>query len=425
MSDLVIRAENLGKRYRIGERAPYLTLRDALARAVSAPLRRLRSPSSSMRKVDPNEFWALKDVSFEVRQGEVVGIIGSNGAGKSTLLRILSLVTKPTVGHAQIRGRLRSLLDVGTGFHPELTGRENTFMNGAILGMSKRDITQKFDEIVAFAEIEKFIDTPVKHYSSGMYVRLAFAVAAHLEPEILLIDEVLAVGDVAFQRKCLGRMGDAAKQGRTVLFVSHNMSAVSLLCKTAIVLEHGRVKMIGDCEHAVKEYLAGNMEPGGKVLNLEGMPRPDPALRMEVEFLTLELEGFPAKLMPADSDINVVMTVRGNRAVTNFSFYLVISTNTGTPVGSCSSAQTHSIEPGEVAKFRLELPDPHLAPGHYRMDLGVGAGNEWSGFRLYDVAADILYFEVMAPPGQDGTISEWQQSWGLIRFSRPATTRCD
>jgi lipopolysaccharide transport system ATP-binding protein len=284
MNDVVIQVENLGKRYRIGERAPYVTLRDALARAVTAPLRSLRSPSPSPHAGDTSHIWALTNVSFEVRRGEVIGIIGRNGSGKSTLLKILSRVTMPTIGHAQIRGRLGSLLDVGTGFHPELTGRENTYMNGAILGMSKRDITRRFDEIVAFAEIEKFIDTPVKYYSSGMYVRLAFSVAAHLEPEILVVDEVLAVGDVAFQKKCLGRMGDVAKHGRTVLFVSHNMSAIATLCKSVIVLEQGRIKAMGASEPTIAEYLAGSRST--EVYEMEGVPRAVSDLSMNVEFLT-------------------------------------------------------------------------------------------------------------------------------------------
>ena len=255
MSDVVIQVENLGKRYRIGERVPYLTLRDALARAVTAPLRNLRSPSSSSRASEASQIWALKDISFEVHRGDVIGIIGRNGAGKSTLLKILSRVTKPTVGHAQIRGRLGSLLDVGTGFHPELTGRENTYMNGAILGMSKNEIARRFDEIVAFAEIEQFIDTPVKYYSSGMYVRLAFSVAAHLEPEILVVDEVLAVGDVAFQEKCLGKMEHAASGGRTVLFVSHNLLALQALCPHALWLDKGEVIAKGRSSTVVSSYL--------------------------------------------------------------------------------------------------------------------------------------------------------------------------
>jgi lipopolysaccharide transport system ATP-binding protein len=234
MPDIAIRVQNLGKLYRIGEAGHgafrYKSLRDVL----SNPFRRRSSPNSET-------IWALKDVSFEVKPGEVVGIIGRNGAGKSTLLKILSRITEPTEGFVEIRGRVGSLLEVGTGFHPELTGRENIYLNGAILGMKKAEIAKKFDEIVAFAEVEKFIDTPVKHYSSGMYVRLAFAVAAHLEPEILLVDEVLAVGDAAFQKKCLGKMGDVAKQGRTVLFVSHNMRAIEALCSRAALLDCGRI----------------------------------------------------------------------------------------------------------------------------------------------------------------------------------------
>jgi len=425
MNDVVIRVENLGKRYHIGEHVAYLTLRDALARVLAAPLRNFQSPSDTTRDTEASEIWALRDVSFEVRRGEVIGIIGANGAGKSTLLKILSRVIKPTVGHAQIRGRLGSLLEVGTGFHPELTGRENTFMNGAILGMRKRDILRKFDEIVAFAEIEKFIDTPVKYYSSGMYVRLAFSVAAHLEPEILLVDEVLAVGDVAFQKRCLGRMGDVARQGRTVLFVSHNMGAVALLCNSAIVLERGRIQAIGDSQQAISKYLARSSERAQEVYNLEEQRRLDPVSRPEVEFLTLEFEGISAKLVPADADLSVRMKVRGNEAVSNFSFYLSILAADGSPVGSCSGAQVHSIQAGEVGSYRLQLPNPSLARGSYRMHVAVGAGNERTGFRMFDTAADVLHFDVMAPPGQDGTISEWQKNWGFIRFRNLISAKCD
>src|SRR5271157_3836416 len=243
MSDIAIRIETLSKLYRIGtQRSRYKTIRESLGEAVVAPFRHLRTNSRfEVRNSNSDQIWALKDVSFEVKQSEVVGIIGRNGAGKSTLLKILSRITKPTRGRAEIHGRVGSLLEVGTGFHPELTGRENTFMSGAILGMSKQEIARKFDEIVAFAELEQFIDTAVKHYSSGMYVRLAFAVAAHLEPEILFVDEVLAVGDAAFQKKCLGKMGNISRQGRTVLFVSHNMTALRSLCSRAIWLNEGRV----------------------------------------------------------------------------------------------------------------------------------------------------------------------------------------
>jgi len=251
---LAVRVEGLGKEYRLGaQRERYSTLRDRVNKLASAPFRALRGRGERSEQNPP--FWALKDVSFEVRPGEVVGIIGRNGAGKSTLLKILSRITEPTEGEVDINGRVGSLLEVGTGFHPELTGRENVYLNGAILGMRRAEIARKFDEIVAFAEVEKFIDTPVKHYSSGMYMRLAFAVAAHLEPEILIIDEVLAVGDAEFQEKCLGKMGDAARDGRTVLFVSHSMGAVRSLCTRGVLLDAGWVQQVGPVENVVADYL--------------------------------------------------------------------------------------------------------------------------------------------------------------------------
>jgi|ERR1043166_5927884 lipopolysaccharide transport system ATP-binding protein len=260
MNDIAIRVENLGKRYRIGKRERYKTLRDTLTDTMCAPFRRIQSAfrgSGSQNSEGVNEtIWALKNVSFEIPRGEVVGVIGRNGAGKSTLLKLLSRITEPTEGHAEIHGRVGSLLEVGTGFHPELTGRENIYLNGAILGMRRAEIASKFDEIVAFAEIDKFIDTPVKHYSSGMYMRLAFAVAAHLEPEILIVDEVLAVGDAAFQKKCLGKMGEVAKQGRTVLFVSHNLSAISALCTRAALLDRGRLIHVHAAADVVRQYLS-------------------------------------------------------------------------------------------------------------------------------------------------------------------------
>src|SRR5579859_4772841 len=231
MSDAVIRVEGIGKRYRVGQRESYRALRDVLSNAFR----------SNGRRAPKDFIWAVRDVSFDVKQGEVVGLIGRNGAGKSTLLKLLARITRPTVGHAELHGRIASLLEVGTGFHPELTGRENIFLSGAILGMSRAEIKRKFDEIVAFAEVEKFLDTPVKHYSSGMYVRLAFAVAAHLDPEILLVDEVLAVGDVSFQKRCLGKMSEVAHEGRTVIFVSHNMASIESLCSDCLMLRGGHL----------------------------------------------------------------------------------------------------------------------------------------------------------------------------------------
>jgi lipopolysaccharide transport system ATP-binding protein len=252
MSDTAIRVEKLSKKYILGmAKVRHDTLRDHLVGGIKSLFKQEQHSSQ-----DESIFWALKAVSLEIKKGEVVGIIGRNGAGKSTLLKILARITDPTSGMAEIHGRVGSLLEVGTGFHAELTGRENTYLNGAILGMAKKEIDQKFDEIVAFAEVERFVDTPVKHYSSGMYLRLAFAVAAHLEPEILLVDEVLAVGDLAFQRKCIGKMSDVARQGRTILFVSHNMAAVESLCSTAYLLENGRLVESGTTKTVVDAYLS-------------------------------------------------------------------------------------------------------------------------------------------------------------------------
>jgi len=273
MSNIAIKVDKLSKRYRIGQSTNgYKTLRDTLAGLATAPFRRKMSAPSHIQKSISNststsalaslrsdEIWALKEVSFEVKCGEVVGVIGRNGAGKSTLLKILSRITEPTEGHAEIHGRVGSLLEVGTGFHAELTGRENIYLNGAILGMKKVEIGRKFDEIVAFAEVEKFIDTQVKHYSSGMYVRLAFAVAAHVEPEILLVDEVLAVGDARFQRKCLNKMQDVGRQGRTVLFVSHNMLAVTRLCPRTVLIDAGKVLQDGPSYQVVGAYLGSDV----------------------------------------------------------------------------------------------------------------------------------------------------------------------
>lgn len=261
MSNIVIRAEGIGKRYRIGQHQPHGLLRDKLAQA-------LRAPWNLVRRAPQETFWALRDVNLEVREGEVLGLIGRNGAGKTTLLKILSRITRPTTGWAEVHGHVGSLLEVGTGFHPELTGRENTYLSGAILGMKKREIDRKFDEIVAFAEIEKFIDTPVKHFSSGMFVRLAFAVAAHLEPEILLVDEVLAVGDINFQKKCLGKMGNVARAGRTVVLVSHQLNQIRRLCQRVVWVDGGMIRQNGPAHEVVSAYesamSAGELAPSGR-----------------------------------------------------------------------------------------------------------------------------------------------------------------
>jgi lipopolysaccharide transport system ATP-binding protein len=282
MSDVAIRAENLGKMYHIGalQKAgghySYKSLRDAIADAASAPFRALRALGGSAPKEPKDEtIWALKDVSFEVKRGEILGVVGANGAGKSTLLKVMSRITEPTTGRAEIHGRVGSLLEVGTGFHPELTGRDNVFLNGAILGMKRSEIAKNFDEIVAFAEVERFIDTPVKHYSSGMYLRLAFSVAAYLETEILIVDEVLAVGDASFQRKCLGKMQDvSSNQGRTVLFVSHNMNAIRTLCNTGILMQNGTVIYSGLIASVAAAYrnLGSEQDAEGHTVKLPAPP---------------------------------------------------------------------------------------------------------------------------------------------------------
>jgi lipopolysaccharide transport system ATP-binding protein len=271
MSLLAVHVEKLSKLYQIGPTETYATIRESLMEVFAAPFRRAREklqPSNGQVCASSDTIWALNDVSFEINQGEIVGIIGRNGAGKSTLLKILSRITEPTDGFAEIHGRVGSLLEVGTGFHGELSGRENIYLNGAILGMRKTEIARKFDEIVAFAEVEKFIDTPVKRYSTGMYLRLAFAVAAHLEPEILIVDEVLAVGDASFQNKCIGKMGAVAKEGRTVLFVSHNVAAVKSLCTRAILLDRGQVDCDGRVDEVVDRYVMAN----SNVLNSGAIP---------------------------------------------------------------------------------------------------------------------------------------------------------
>jgi lipopolysaccharide transport system ATP-binding protein len=327
MSDTVIRVENLGKQYRIGL-APqqYRTLRDTITEAASVPFRAAKailglSSDPSLYGSKTGHIWALRDISFEVRRGQVLGIIGRNGAGKSTLLKILSRVTEPTEGSAEIHGRVGSLLEVGTGFHPELTGRENIYLNGAILGMKRSEIERKFDEIVDFSEVEQFIDTPVKRYSSGMYLRLAFAVAAHLEPEILVVDEVLAVGDAEFQRKCLGKMSDVAQEGRTVLFVSHNMSAILRLTEEAIVLENGRLAYRAATPQAIDHYMeAGFSEVGERQWQAEQIPAEAAPFR-------------PAALRVCDSQGRMVDALRSTEPINVEIEYHLDAALTGLRVG--------------------------------------------------------------------------------------------
>lgn len=380
MSDIVIRTENLSKRYRIGQREPYYTLRDLMVNSLAAPLRRFssRRATPNPRDVSPGFIWALKDIFLEVKRGEVVGIIGRNGAGKTTLLKVLSRITKPTEGRAEIVGRVGSLLEVGTGFHPELTGRENIFLNGAILGMKKGEIDRRFDEIVAFAEIEKFIDTPVKHYSSGMYVRLAFAVAAHLEPEILLVDEVLAVGDVAFQKKCLGRMGDVAKEGRTVLFVSHNMGAVSRLCQRALWIDDGQLFLQGLSSEVVSNYLTRQTSSEGRH-SWEGGAANIGVTELRVFSICASNEaGEVTSTFDVRRAFSVTISYRVNRSLPYCRVGFLLSTVDGTSVFEAYDADDERYagarEPGDYVA-QCEIPGNLLNPGRYLVSINAGVPN--------------------------------------------------
>jgi lipopolysaccharide transport system ATP-binding protein len=410
MSDIVIKAEGLSKQYHIGgPQKTYDALTDQLGDMFKSPFRRagklLRGQATGAAELD-EQFWALKDVSFEIKRGEVVGIIGRNGAGKSTLLKILSEITEPSEGYADIYGRVGSLLEVGTGFHPELTGRENIYLNGAILGMKKAEIERKFDEIVAFAEIDKFIDTPVKHYSSGMYVRLAFAVAAHLEPEILLVDEVLAVGDVAFQKKCLGKMGDVAQEGRTVIFVSHNMAIIQTLCQRGIFLRDGNISMDDTAENAVIEYLKTIEETA--TLNISD--RVDRRGKGKIRFSDFEI------LDENNNPSSVLATGR----IAKFKFHITdtlpdltirftIYNHLGHPVVTFNSAE-HS--PDDIFDISIgnnivcELDELFLVAGQYRINaLLLGDGE------LQDHLEGIATFDIQRGPLRGRPIT-FDNNWG-------------
>lgn len=376
MSEVAIRAESLSKRYRIGRRERYYTLRDTVAGLVAAPFRWLGNGSCASNSIsqsamhDPQSelIWALKDVSFEIKQGEVVGIIGRNGAGKSTLLKILSRITEPSEGEVRIYGRVGSLLEVGTGFHPELTGRENIYLNGAILGMRKQEIDRKFDEIVAFAEVENFLDTPVKHFSSGMYMRLAFGVAAHLEPEILLVDEVLAVGDLAFQRKCMGKIGDVAQQGRTVIFVSHNIRAIRQLCGRVLWLNNGELKEASNSEEIVEKYLR-NVSWSHESAELSSLIRrlpPDPAFRLES--ITLRQNGMPVVGVQNGQPLEIAIGYQILQRTIGLRVFFDLYDREGTLLfRSFHDEQndgTPVMEPGEYLSAAI-IPEDLLAPTQY------------------------------------------------------------
>jgi lipopolysaccharide transport system ATP-binding protein len=361
---LVLRGERLGKRYRVGQREPYRALRDVLGEALRLPVRIARGEKS--QHATPDEIWALRDVSFDVCRGEVLGLIGANGAGKSTLLKLLSRITEPTEGRILVSGRVGSLLEVGTGFHPELTGRENIYLNGTILGMRKAEIDRRFDEIVTFSNVERFLDTPVKRYSSGMQVRLAFAVAAHLETQILLVDEVLAVGDAAFQQKCLGKMKDVTEEGRTIIFVSHNLAAVQSLCTRALVLERGRLVFDGGTDAAVDRYLGHERGNFGGIVEGEQLALRQAKFRLYADEPLFECErisvlderGAPATGFRSDEEITIAIDYTAHRTVPSFRLLVTLTDADGATV-----LRTETIDDPELDAI------PRLDPGSYRSQL--------------------------------------------------------
>jgi lipopolysaccharide transport system ATP-binding protein len=422
MSSAIIQVENLSKKYRIRHQAEgrrYVALRDVIADKVKRLFQGWKTKNVPRKSVE--DFWALKDVSFEIKQGEVVGIIGRNGAGKSTLLKVLSRITEPTEGRVCIDGRVASLLEVGTGFHPELTGRENIFLNGAILGMSRVEIKRKFDEIVAFAEGEKFLDTPVKHYSSGMYVRLAFAVAAHLEPEILIVDEVLAVGDGEFQKKCLGKMGEVSKCGRTVLVVSHNMAVIKRLCSSAILLEKGRIVATGKADDTVAAYMnTGVFSQTGEVNFQDWTDRTGNA---NARFIAARLKNSQNELcnnFDVDETIYLELDIEYKRDLPGLSHTMEIRTADGTPLYHFWDLDSRKGPLPQVRRrtIKIKVENLNLYPGRYFISLWVG---NIQLQQAEDTILNCISFSVeqvnaaIRRPLLDGTGQVWKRSeWTFI-----------
>ena len=385
----IIAVEGLSKRYRIGGRQVHNSLRDAVAALVRSPFKSLRSNGSG------NTIWALDDVTFEVAPGEVVGIIGRNGAGKSTLLKILSQITRPTKGRVALNGRVGSLLEVGTGFHSELTGRENVYLNGAILGMSRVEIQRKFDEIVAFAETEQFLDTPVKHYSSGMTVRLAFAVAAHLEPEILIIDEVLTIGDVEFQKKCLGKMNEVTRAGRTVLFVSHDLNAVNSICERALLLHEGRIVLSGVTADVTRYYLdhSNNMY---SPITWAALPDAN-ASEIKLNNIRLIQSGASTSAINCREPFHIHIDYQINEVIRGSRFFLIFRNDKGEVIFTTSDYDVLTTEATKrkTGRFRsrVEIPGGLLKTGGYYGSLGVDVKDD----RVIFAANDAFHFDVFEP----------------------------
>jgi lipopolysaccharide transport system ATP-binding protein len=426
--DVVIRAEGLGKKYMIGhaaDRQRYVALRDELVRGAHNLWRKTADMVHGRPIIAGDsleEFWALRDVSFEVKRGEVLGIIGRNGAGKSTLLKILSRITEPSEGRVTIDGRIASLLEVGTGFHPELTGRENIYLNGAILGMTRTEIRRKFDEIVAFAEVDQFLDTPTKRYSSGMYVRLAFAVAAHLEPEILIVDEVLAVGDVEFQKKCLGKMSAVATSGRTVLFVSHNLTAIENLCHSCIGLQSGRIFARGSPNEVLNKYLSTGRTVKGE-MDLSKLTHREGAGTLRFARICLvDADGDIIDRPRAGQAVQIQLGFSGSNPTRKVARVSVcFATNRGTELFICDTetAQKGSIRIGRDDALRVRIQELPLSAGTYRLRLYLERGGiieDWISDDLEVEVADGNFFGSgrNTPIGYEGEIVLVHNSWELI-----------
>ncbi|MFC1496874.1 ABC transporter ATP-binding protein [Verrucomicrobiota bacterium] len=419
MSETAISIRGLGKRYRLGETVDFSrTFREvlmAMGRHYSRKAKRAAhtlisgGTDDSPTNTASGYIWALRDINLDIKEGEVLGIIGRNGAGKSTLLKILSRITAPTEGEADIRGRIGSLLEVGTGFHPELTGRENIFLNGAILGMRKAEIEKKFDEIVSFAEIEKFIDTPVKRYSSGMYVRLAFSVAAHLEPDILLVDEVLAVGDTAFQKKCLGRMNDVAKEGRTVLFVSHNMATVLNLCSRGILLDNGNIVKTGKIKSVVDHYLNADITLSGEATAPQRRHKLSDDFRFSCVRVRKPMGEITAQVdLIEGCNLEIEYEILHPFRSANIGFILWNSSGhcvfTSTDVDNNPSSITTKREPGRYIA-QCHIPPEYLRPGRYYIDVASSIPN----VRILDELPRVLMFEVIDTGSVESKISQGRQ----------------
>jgi lipopolysaccharide transport system ATP-binding protein len=416
-----VRVQNLGKSFRLGVTHSG-SLRELVNRATSRLTGRTPAagnfiPDHPGRVGSDGLFWALRDVSFDVQPGQVIGVIGRNGAGKSTLLKILSRITYPSTGRVEINGRVASLLEVGTGFHPELTGRENVFLNGTILGMTKREVARSFDEIVAFAEVAKFIDTPVKRYSSGMHVRLAFAVAAHLQPEILFVDEVLAVGDASFQQKCLAKMSDLGHDGRTILFVSHNMGAIRQLTSECVVIHDGGVLFRGPSDKAVDRYLDEQRSTASASTSVVDLPRMRWAGDRSVEFVDVEILSPPNRKLTAGQRLQIGAAVRAKENIASFAFAVTIYKNDGEPLATAFGDSVGSIDAGASKTFRLEIPDGGFAPGSYWLSMAILRNS----CLLVDAIQEVGHFDVLPDGKIPSGFTQWIDKWGDLRIPMSCT----